>query len=72
MNENPQDALIELYTKELKLPALRQAYPELVKDAEGGNKSYQAFLSACLVHEFEARKANQKQRRFKTAPISPG
>jgi DNA replication protein DnaC len=67
MNENPQDALIELYAKELKLPALRQAYPELAKDAESGNKSYQAFLSACLAHELETRRANQKQRRLKAA-----
>lgn len=67
MNENPQSALIEMYAKELRLPSLRQAYPELAKDAESGNKSYEAFLAACLAHEVETRRANQKQRRLKAA-----
>ena len=67
MTGNPQGALIELYAKELKLPALRQAYQELTKDAESGNKSFEAFLAACLAHEVETRRANQKQRRLKMA-----
>ena len=69
MSEIPQDALIELYLKELKLPALRQAYPELVKDAQSGNQSYEAFFTACLAHELETRRANQKQRRLKAAKL---
>lgn len=67
MTGTPQSALIDLYAKELKLPALRQAYPELAKDAESGDKSFEAFLAACLAHEVETRRANQKQRRLKMA-----
>ena len=69
MKRTPQEAMIELYTRELRLPALRQAYPELIKDAENGNESYQAFLSACLAHELEIRKSNLKQKRLKAARL---
>jgi len=62
-----QSAVIELYCKQLKLPAVRQVYRELAKDAAEGNKSYTAFLAACLAFEVEARNANQKQRRLKAA-----
>lgn len=67
MNEQAQDALVELYCKQLKLPGVRRIYSELVKDAAEGNKSYTAFLAACLAHEVEVRNANQKQRRLKAA-----
>ena len=66
MNE-AQSAVIELYCKKLKLPAVRQIYKELAKDAAEGNKSYTAFLAACLAFEVEARNTNQKQRRLKAA-----
>jgi len=46
-----QSAVIELYCKQLKLPAVRQVYRELAKDAAEGNKSYTAFLAACLAFE---------------------
>ena len=69
MSAKPQEALIELYLKELKLPALRQAYAELAKDAQSGNQSYEAFFTACLVHEVETRRANQKQKRLKAAKL---
>lgn len=67
MNNQAEEALLELYCKQLKLPAVRQVYPELVKDAADGNKSYTAFLTACLAFEVETRNAHQKQRRLKTA-----
>ena len=67
MNEQAQGAMVELYCTQLRLSAVRQIYLELAKDAACGNKSYTAFLAACLAHEVETRNAQQLQRWLKSA-----
>lgn len=69
---DPNQALIDLYCRELKLPGLRRAYPAMARDAANQNRSYVAFLAACLEGELNSRREHRlatrlRQARFPTA-----
>lgn len=62
-----QEALLEAYCKQLKLPGVRQIYPEAARAVENANESFASFLMACLAHEVETRKERQLERWLKQA-----
>lgn len=65
--QETQEALVELYCKQLKLPGVRQVYQEAARQAISTEQSPLSFLAACLAHELETREERQLQRRLKQA-----
>lgn len=62
-----QEAMVELYTRELRLPGLRKAYRELVRDAAQRGQDPMAFLAACLATELESRRQHRLAHRLHQA-----
>ena len=58
---------IELYTRELKMPTLRENLDLVVNDAIQGQWNYYRFLCALLENEVEHRFENRKIQRIKKA-----
>ena len=59
-----QEALIDLYARELRLPELRKAYRELARDAAQSGQDHLAYLAACLTAEVESRRQSRLSRRL--------
>ena len=62
-----QEALIDLYARELRLPGLRKAYRELARDAAHSGQDHLAFLAACLTAEVESRRQSRLTHRLQQA-----
>lgn len=62
-----QEALIDLYCKELKMPGLRRSYKAIAREALEQGKSPTAFLAACLAQEVESRRQHRLNSRLKQA-----
>lgn len=56
---SPIKGLIDIYLQELKMPGIKKAYPELIRESETQNKTYLEFLAACLTEEIRSRKENR-------------
>ena len=67
MPETAQDALIEQYCRELRIPALRREYPALVRQATDGGWGYQEFLIHLLDVEVESRRQAAAARALREA-----
>jgi DNA replication protein DnaC len=67
MPETAQDALIEQYGRELRIPALRREYPALVRRATDGGWGYQHFLTHLLDVEVEGRRQGAAARALREA-----
>lgn len=65
--QETQEALMELYCKELKLSGVRQIYQEAARQTTRTGQSPIDFLRTCLAHEIGTRRAHQLQRRLKQA-----
>ncbi len=61
------EAMVELYTRELRLPGLRKAYRELARDAAQHGQDHLAFLAACLATELESRRQHRLAHRLRQA-----
>lgn len=66
-NNQVQEALIETYCKQLKLPGVGQIYQQAARAALESNQSFSSYLAACLSHEIETRKERQLERWLKQA-----
>lgn len=69
MPETAQEALIEQYCRELRMPALRREYPALVRQATDGGWGYQDFLNHLLDVEVEARRQSAAGRCLREARL---
>ena len=67
--ETAQEALIEQYCRELRMPGLRREYPALVRQATDGGWGYQDFLSHLLDVEVEARRQSAAARCLREARL---
>ena len=67
MISDPAAAIVDMYCKELKLPGLRSAYEDIVRDAASQGHSYFAFLAACLAQEIESRRQHRLATRLALA-----
>jgi hypothetical protein len=67
--ETPQEALIEQYCRELRMPGLRREYPALVRQATDGGWGYQDFLTHLLDVEVEARRQSAAGRCLREARL---
>jgi DNA replication protein DnaC len=56
---SPVHGLIDIYLQELKMPGIKKAYPDLIRESESNNKTYLEFLAACLTEEIRSRKENR-------------
>jgi DNA replication protein DnaC len=59
--------LLDLYLKQLGLPAMARAYPAVVREATAERHDYLQFLLALCGYEIEQRQRNQLARRLKQA-----
>lgn len=59
--------LLDLYLKQLCLPAMARAYPAVVREAAAERHDYLQFLLALCGYEIEHRQRNQLARRLKQA-----
>lgn len=59
--------LLDLYLKQLCLPAMARAYPAVVREAAANRHDYTQFLIALCGYEIEQRQRNQLARRLKQA-----
>lgn len=62
-----QEALIDLYCKELKMPGLRRSYKAIAREALEQGRSPTSFLAACLAQEVESRRQHRLNSRIKQA-----
>ena len=58
---------IVAYTKELRLPAIRNNYTALAREAIKGKTDYEEYLLTLLEDEFENRVKNRKSSRVRQA-----
>lgn len=67
MTADPQQAIVDIYLKELKMPGMRAAIAGVLR--ETGNKTLGPLelLAACLGAEIESRRANRLKSRLKEA-----
>ncbi len=59
--------LLDLYLKQLCLPAMARAYPAVVREAAANRHDYLQFLITLCGYEIEHRQRNQLARRLKQA-----
>ncbi len=67
MGSNEISNSIEELTKNLKLPATRQNFRELAKDAASKNMDYMEYLYRLLQMEYDARSDNAIKNRIRRA-----
>ena len=67
MKNNPTEALVDIYLKELKLPGIRASYGAVLRETTAEAKGPLEFLCACLAGEIETRQANRFKARLKQA-----
>lgn len=58
---------ITYYSKELKLPIVRQLFPELIKEANQKDSSIEEFLAGLLQQEWDFRQENARYNRIRRA-----
>ncbi len=66
-NATAREAVIEGYTKALKLPAFAASYQALVRQANDGGWDYEDFLTELLDAELRSREQRTAKRRLKEA-----
>lgn len=66
-NSDPHAPLIDLYLKQLRLPAIAREYRTLARDAQRQNTGYLGYLQALLEREVIQREERQLQRRLRLA-----
>jgi DNA replication protein DnaC len=66
-NATARGAVIEEYTKALKLPAFSASYQGLVRQASDGGWDYEDFLAELLDAELRSREERTAKRRLKEA-----
>ncbi len=67
MSSEPNEALIDLYCKELKLPGLRRAYRDIARESINQGRLPTDFLSACLAQELASRRESRLKTRLHQA-----
>jgi DNA replication protein DnaC len=67
VNTDVLAAQIKLYTKELKMPGLSDAFEEIARDAAKAGRGHLESLAACLSAEVESRSEHRLASRIKTA-----
>ncbi|KYC73672.1 IS21-like element helper ATPase IstB [Heyndrickxia coagulans] len=58
---------INQYSKDLKLPEVRQGFQELIKEANQKDMGYEEFLALLLQKEWDSRRENAKYNRIRRA-----
>lgn len=68
------EALIDVHTLDLRLPAIRQRFRELANEATGDQQTPLAYLAALLEAEMADRVERRERRRLLDAkfPITRG
>lgn len=61
------EALVDLYCKELRLPGLRRAYRDVAREAVNQGRTPVDFLAACLVQELTSRRESRLKTRLHQA-----
>jgi DNA replication protein DnaC len=61
------EAIVDLYCRELKLPGLRAAYRDVVREALAQGRSHAEFLSVCLAQEVASRRESRLKTRMAQA-----
>lgn len=67
MTTHPQALLLEAQLKKLRLPTFQKHYPELSRQAEKGNFTYEQFLLALVEQEVATREENTRKQRIRQA-----
>ena len=67
MNKAAQEAVIDEYCKELKLPRILKGYKALAREARDGAWEYEDYLLPLLEREILARREGSSQRRLRSA-----
>lgn len=67
MTNNAKKLLLEEHLKQLRLPAIRQNYQAIIRDAIENNLSFEDFLLTLTELEINNREENQLKRRLKRA-----
>ena len=65
MSRAAQDAVIQEYCRELKLPTILRQYPTVARQAQDGGVAYESFLSDLLEAEVCARRDGAAARRLR-------
>jgi hypothetical protein len=65
MNERAQQAVIQEYCRELRLPAILRHYPTIARQARDGGAPYESFLGDLLEAEVCARRDGAAARRLR-------
>src|SRR5512133_1094383 len=65
--ESARAALLATYLRQLKLPAIAKAYPQLAREARQGEKAYEEFLLALLQAEIAQREVSRQKQRLAQA-----
>src|SRR5690606_25141782 len=55
------------YSKDLKLPAIRQSFQEQIKEANQNDASYEEFLALLLQKEWDSRQESAQYNRIRRA-----
>jgi DNA replication protein DnaC len=66
MQLNPQQEMIKLYAKQLRMPTLAHVN-DIVRQAEEGGLGYETFLCEVLQREISQREENQQRRKIRQA-----
>jgi len=67
MKNDPVEAIVDIYLRELKLPGMRSSYRAVLRETTEKALGPLEFLSACLGAEIETRRANRFKARLKEA-----
>lgn len=67
MTTHPQSLLLEAQLKKLRLPTFLKVYPQLSRQAEEGNLTFEQFLLALVEQEINNREENTRKQRIRAA-----
>src|SRR5690242_5081399 len=67
MTEDPRQALVGMYLKQLRLPAIARECAPLAREAEERGLGYLGYLQSLLEQEVAQRREHQLRHRLKAA-----
>lgn len=67
MNQSALQAILQEYGKELRVPTMVHAYPELAREARNDDWSYEEFLKHLFEAEVMERRSKSSERRIREA-----
>jgi len=69
VQKNISNENMGIYLRELKLPAIREYYPAILKQATANSMSYENFLFELLERECESRTHKKRERYLKDSKL---